>query len=381
MTVRDDEVISFLSAGRNANTQGLKGQLDVLKTLIQAQSRQGLELSDEYLNRADPEDMGGSQFWTEDGGTYPGDATGKERGEGRRGTSGNEMMPPPVSEAQRERASSRVNNRDGGTGTRDTAPDDEMEDIEMQTALERSLERDQRQDDKEKTADKLAFANAKTEALGFTGMGLSNAVRVQTSNNPAGTHSKDLLGTSERIPSLGAVPEFDPQDMDTPGHTSQSFGADGDDAYGPYEEQEWSDGMPPEVAQNAIVKQIWNGYKKASWKWIVENRGDLQFENAIEALLTKRPKAQEMLGSGGKQDKTWLISGEGAPVKWLRDLDWGSHCDSCCAWWMGPSLATKQGRAYPMLGAMCAICERRYEALRDIAMRRTRGIFRAKRRR
>ena len=80
-----------------------------------------------------------------------------------------------------------------------------------------------------------------------------------------------------------------------------------------------------------------------------------------------------MLGAGGKQDKTWLISGEGAPVKWLRDLDWGSHCDSCCAWWMGPSLATKQGRAYPMSGAMCAICERRYEALRDIAMRRTRG--------
>ena len=203
------------------------------------------------------------------------------------------MMPPPVSEAQRERVSSRVSNRDGGISTRDTAPDDEMEDIEMQTALERSLVRDQRQDDKEKTADKLAFANAKTAALGFTGLGLSNAVRVQTSNNPAGTHSKDLLGASERIPSPGAVPEFDPRDIDTPGHTSQSFGGDGDDAYGPYEEQ----GMPPEVAQNAIVKQIWNGYKKASWRWIVENRGDLKFESAIEALLTKHPEGPRDAGS------------------------------------------------------------------------------------
>ena len=80
-----------------------------------------------------------------------------------------------------------------------------------------------------------------------------------------------------------------------------------------------------------------------------------------------------MLGVGGNQDKTWLISGEGAPAKWLRDLDWGHHCESCCAWWMGPSIATTQGNEYPAVGGRCGICERRFEALHSIAMRRSGG--------
>ena len=112
----------------------------------------------------------------------------------------------------------------------------------------------------------------------------------------------------------------------------------------------------------------------------MENRGNLGFETAIEELLTKHPRAQEMLGVGGNQDKTWLISGEGAPAKWLRDLDWGHHCESCCAWWMGPSIATTQGNEYPAVGGRCGICERRFEALHSIAMRRSGGDFQSKRR-
>ena len=49
--VRDEEVDSFIAAGRNATTQGLEGQMNVLKMLIQAQSRQGVELSEEFLRK------------------------------------------------------------------------------------------------------------------------------------------------------------------------------------------------------------------------------------------------------------------------------------------------------------------------------------------
>ena len=325
--VRDEEVDSFIAAGRNATTQGLEGQMNILKMLIQAQSRQGVELSEEFLRKRlnaltkwmwgavkSGQKLGGSPS-----GATSSVASGSDGGKPR----GNDVPPPMVSEAQRERAVGRSAGRDEGTGPPEEALDVDMEEVGLQKALEQSLKESQRPGGEGGTADKMAVANAKTAALNFTGMGLSNAVRVQTPNNMAGTRSADMLGRSERIPSIGAQPEFDSEELETPGYSSMAFGADGDEAYGPYAEQEWSDGMPPAVAQNAIVRQIWNGYKKASWKWIVENRKNLGFETAIEELLTRHPRAQEMLGVGGNQDKTWLISGEGAPAKWLRDLDWG----------------------------------------------------------
>ena len=375
--VRDEEVDSFIAAGRNATTQGLDGQMNVLKMLIQAQSRQGVELSEEFLRKRlnaltkwmwgavkSGQKLGGSPS-----GATSSVASGSDGGKPRE----NDMPPPMVSEAQRERVMGRSAGRDEGTGSPEEALDVDMEEVGLQKALEQSLKESQRPGGEGGTADKMAFANAKTAALNFAGMGLSNAVRVQTPNNLGGTHSADMLGRSERIPSIGAQPEFDSEELETPGYSSMAFGADGDEAYGPYAEQDWSDGMPPAVAQNAIVRQIWNGYKKASWKWIVENRGNLGFETAIEELLTKHPRAQEMLSVGGNQDKTWLISGEGAPAKWLRDLDWGHHCGSCCAWWMGPSIATAKGNEYPAVGGKCGICERRFEALHSVAMRRSGG--------
>ena len=267
------------------------------------------------------------------------------------------MAPPPVSEEQRARAAARsakTEERGIAEGTSgDVTTESEETEVDERTRIARSL------------VDKPAFANAESGGFKFTGMGF----HVQTPNNPAGTHSADQLGTSDKIPSMGVRPTYDDVDVEEKGYTSQAFGADASDAYGPRDQLEWSEGMPPGVAQNAVVRAIWQGYHKASWKWIVDHRGTNGFEEALDVLLAQHPKMKEL----PKGDKTWMISGDGAPVKWLRKLDWGCHCTSCCAWWMGPQVATERGRSYPALGVWCAISERRYEAISEVARSRAGG--------
>ena len=116
--------------------------------------------------------------------------------------------------------------------------------------------------------DKPSFANAATGKYQFSGMGFC----VQTPNMPSGTHGPDMIGTSSNVPSMGTTPEFDEEELEVPGYSSEAFGRDARDAYWPWNQQDWSEGVPPEVAQNAIVSAVWKGYKKASWKWTVEHR-------------------------------------------------------------------------------------------------------------